>query len=338
MSPEVIIASLSTIGIFCAVPLFIKGLYGFKHELRRAYMLLCIGMAMFALSQLQLPLIQIFELEFWVTSGAVSVPFLVATTLIFLSMRRFGRLVRIPNSWLASLWPIVAAIVLAIPIIFVPHVDTEIPEVPFDVTNVLNLWMALIVFFAALIVMRTKAVIAQRYQPALSWLVASFWFCIITALHFVVMAIFIPPASWYAQTIWIAYTPGLVSALTFLIAGFTFSRIETVERVQSTSNTPVDVINYMATLASNPQEIDPLLDTLRRITAQLDPRQQKLTKSEESDLAKLYLKLEDYLVTKEPLLHFTVPSLREIITTRFQFAKDTASPFWNVFTEKTKLT
>src|SRR6187402_677156 len=71
----------------------------------------------------------------------------------------------------------------------------------------------------------------------------------------------------------------------------------------------INEVLYLASLASSPQAIDPLLDTLRVITAKLaqsgEPNVQQQT-----DLRTLKQKLEHYLVAQEPVRVFTPESLQ----------------------------
>lgn len=72
----------------------------------------------------------------------------------------------------------------------------------------------------------------------------------------------------------------------------------------------VDVITDMASLASNPKDIDPLLDDVRHITARLQPGE-VLSAPDQAALLKVYVQLEDYLTTREPIRTFTREDLRK---------------------------
>ena len=71
----------------------------------------------------------------------------------------------------------------------------------------------------------------------------------------------------------------------------------------------LDVVTYVASLASNPDDIDPMLDKMRAITASLGPNQE-LSKADEQTLLQVYRQIEEYLVTKEPIRTFTKEELR----------------------------
>lgn len=84
-----------------------------------------------------------------------------------------------------------------------------------------------------------------------------------------------------------------------------------------TSDSPVvdqvknalDLATYTASLASNPNEIDPLLDRVRKITA-THSIESGLTADDEAELLAVYLKLEAYLTTHDPIRTFTKEELR----------------------------
>jgi hypothetical protein len=67
----------------------------------------------------------------------------------------------------------------------------------------------------------------------------------------------------------------------------------------------VDRIVYLASLMSEPQRVDTILDKLRVITA----RSSKLSDQDIKALKPIKNELEDYLVTKERIRSFTKASL-----------------------------
>lgn len=82
--------------------------------------------------------------------------------------------------------------------------------------------------------------------------------------------------------------------------------------IEGGAQTTLDLIAYIAGLASNQLEIGPILDPVREITAQLSPGQQPSPNANQQ-LLHVYLQLEHYLVTKEPLRAFTKEALRKRI-------------------------
>ncbi len=87
----------------------------------------------------------------------------------------------------------------------------------------------------------------------------------------------------------------------------------------------VDRILYLGSLASRRQDIDPLMDTLRVVTASWNPVQ-PLSASQDRQLKELEKKLKDYLVTLDPLRSFTYETLEKRLMEQaqghIQFWKD----------------
>ena len=80
-------------------------------------------------------------------------------------------------------------------------------------------------------------------------------------------------------------------------------------RRPTSASSALDLVTRTAALASNPDAIDLTLDQLRAITARLVPGQQPTSKDTEQ-LLQVYLELEKYLTTQEPLRAFTTEQLR----------------------------
>lgn len=87
-----------------------------------------------------------------------------------------------------------------------------------------------------------------------------------------------------------------------------FSQDKTSESI----TTPLDLVTYAAGLASNQTDISPLLDTVRNVTARLDPTK-SLSATDQQKLLGVYLHLEAYLTTKEAIRTFTKEGLRKRI-------------------------
>jgi len=77
-------------------------------------------------------------------------------------------------------------------------------------------------------------------------------------------------------------------------------------------NTVLELTNYAASLASNLTDVDPFLDEVRRITAKGAPSE-SLTNSDTQALLTVYLRIEEYLMTKEPVRSFSKEGLRSRI-------------------------
>ena len=72
---------------------------------------------------------------------------------------------------------------------------------------------------------------------------------------------------------------------------------------------PVDMVIHASGLVSNTGDIDPFLDKMRIVTAQLAPNQQPAGQARQT-LLEVYLAIEDYLEHKEPIRRFSKEELR----------------------------
>lgn len=314
-----------------AIPLFIFGLQDFKQNLRKAFVFICIGIALYSLSPLQFPAVSFFHLEALANTGIVVLPYIVAVSFIFWGVRRFGKVLQLRSFWFSPIWAFVAASVIAVLVGFLPHVHTDIPPAAFATVNGLNLWCGMILYFAVNGLLHVRKAAAARYHTALTWLIAGVSVNVFAAIHFTAVNLMIPADNWYA--VYSPQIPALIGAFLFIRAGYAFTQVKTNDAALQTNASPVEVLIYVASLASNPSQIDTSLDRLREITSKLSGNNAALTPEQEASLAIAYTQIEKYLVTSEPLQSFTRQGLREIIRAKFQFKTGTKSPFWNMFAE-----
>ena len=70
----------------------------------------------------------------------------------------------------------------------------------------------------------------------------------------------------------------------------------------------VDTVVYLASLTSQTEEIDPMLDSLRYITARWT-QSEPLPVEDRAELRQLVVELKDYLINRDPLRAFSKQSL-----------------------------
>jgi hypothetical protein len=314
------------------LPFFFNALGDFKNTLRRAFMLICIGMLIYSLSQLQFVIVAVFNLAFWVQSGAIILPYILGVILLFFGVRRFSGLLLIKSFWRSGFLAFGTAFVVAFASTFLPHVALAQPEIEFDIANALQIWLAVLLFFAFMNVWLVRTVVAPRYQQAVTWMTAANGLFVLAIVHYVAVGLALPADSWYANSA-LMLVPTLLYAMAFMRAGYTFNRITADEAASTTNATPVDVVVYMAGLASNVREIEEPLDKLRQVTASRSSQGAAITPQQEETLVGIYHQLEKYLVEREPLRKFDAASLRETLRTRFQAAGAARSAFWKVVAE-----
>lgn len=323
---ELFLGIATSLFSFATIPLFIMALKDFKHGLRRAYMLLCVGIVLYGIGQLQFPLFEIVDASLWVNSGAVVLPYILSISCLFFGMRRFGKLIGLKSLWLSPWLAYGTGIVIALLLGFLIQNEQA-------VILQLEFFLAVLLFFSAAIALRIRSVTAMRYHEALGFMVAGFSMLIFAAFHHAFFVLALPEDHWYTTSGFILW-PSLVGAVLFMRVGYSFASIRLNKLTDATvAASPVNVITYVASFASNPMAIDTSLDTLRNITSAADIDDVGPNKQRDAALADLYKELEEYLVTHEPLQNFTKESLREMVRTRFQFDQNNKSTFWSLFSE-----
>jgi len=78
----------------------------------------------------------------------------------------------------------------------------------------------------------------------------------------------------------------------------------------SEAKTALDMVTGVASLVSNPADIDAILDDVRSVTSRLQPGEVP-SLEDDSVLLGVYLRLEEYLTTRDPVRTFTKEELRK---------------------------
>lgn len=318
-----------------AVVLFILGLKDFKTELRRAYAFILIGIVLLGLSRLQLPVFQVLNLwsSDWINYGWVESVSMLAQILIYLGLIFFVKLLGIRTkltSWIFISPLLVLSIVL---IAFLPHsllVMRGETELAFDLFSIFGVIETLFGLFSVALLVKIRQNTSQAYSRPLVWLLLAVIFSTITAAQ-VVLFHFIGFEGFYVD-FGILLVPGLISSAFYLKAGQSFTTISSFNPSQAipnkSENSSISIIIYAMNLASNPQSIASISEQLREVTAFIDPKKPVITVEQEASLKKIYMTLEEYLVTKEPAQRFTKESLRERISKKLDLTHNKEN-FWS---------
>jgi hypothetical protein len=311
--------------------LFVAGLKAFKTQLRRAYVLLCVAFILFALAQVQVPLTTITSLEWWTTSGLVSLPYVLSCLFSYLSLRKFARLVGIDDALtkLRFVLPAVLAVVvvsaLVVPVRLSVIMPTELAHRTF--TGIV-VWMLALDTLTTFNTWRIWRAMGETYSRAMRWLFVMFFGYTVVHIHFLALQ-FTGYDNWYGDNS-LETVPLALAGVLLVKAGYEFWRVTAPTEVAS-SGSPLDVVVYMASLATNRHEINTILDTVRSVSANL-AQDGTLKPQHERDLAKAYLDLETYLIEKESLREFTREGLRDTIAHRYPHAPDQNAAFWSRLT------
>lgn len=300
--------------------LFLSSLHTFSGRLRLAYTTLAIGMLLLGIAGLQFPILSLrHELDsWWVSSGAATIPFVIAGLAIYLGIRGFAHILSV-RFFATTLWHVLIITILACTLItLVPHARitlTPTAELQYDVFMVLLVWVMSMEFFGALILWRIRHVIGPLYTGAVTWLAIAMSLTVATGILELFYSLLTPYSlTWYTKYA-LNLIPSLLPAIAALVAGSVFKEI--AERRLRPDADYIDVIVYMEKLASDPLALDREMDQLRLITARLNPDHGHLSDTDINALIALYLKIEHYLITNEPLRKFSQEELRALLPEKF---------------------
>lgn len=315
-----------------------NGLNGFKAELRQAYKYICIAVVFVGFTQLQLPVISLFGLWELRENGLIIVPFVLPFIFFSIGIRKFTQLLGIKTRW-ASIWLVNGAgLVLGALLAIMPHAPNHTSPLAFAGTLVLLSWIAVHALALINMVLRIKRVIGASYVNAMAWLFVTYVAVLVTDVMYLITLMVTSPGNWYLDYN-ISIAPFIIVGLLWLRAGYAFNTVTAPEpapnhlgsffgpvRSKLGGTTSVDIIMHVVTLASSPKDIDPVLDTFRGITVNLAPGQAPPPWAE-AQLADVYLKVEEYLISKDPLRTFTRMAIRQDIENAFP-PNVLAKTFW----------
>ena len=310
-----------------AIPFFLAGLKHFKAGLKRACIILCIGIGLFGLAQVQLPLISLFEWGFWIDSGGLAIPYLLGVIGIYWGMRSFTQLLAIKSSFNSPLLTLLATTIIAIGVALLPHVTVATDELSYDVALALSIWDSVVITFAAILTFKLRQKIGATYTRSMTWLFGALAILSFAGWHYTIIQLTMTTGDWYYDYSF-TIIPFVAGAFALVLAGYSFNSInklhetgDTTASIKGRETTPaasleLEIVLYLASLVSNPVEVDIILDNVRLVTARSQPGR-PLPVKDRQILARVYAQLEDYLLHKDPLRAFAIDDLRKSIAKKF---------------------
>ncbi len=307
-----------TVSSLGAAALFLLELNGFSDRLKMAYTLMCAGFSMTGLYSIQLSVINILSLQN--TSWAqlfITVSFASAAALLYYGMRKFARLFGVHLLRNSSLAAQTVAVGSAVGLVLYQHS----PGAPFDARVGLMTFTAIEALFAGWLALLVSTHAGAGYRRPTRLLGAALFLLMVGSVIQVV-ASFAVTHTIDGLSDTIALLPQVLGAFVLVRAAVLFPGIDDAKQKPTTSadvasgRVAIDVVVYAAGLVSNPHNVDPALDALRAITAQLKAGS-RVSSSEESRLAKSYLEIEHYLDAQEPVRQYPTAALRKKIEQMF---------------------
>ena len=204
--------------------LFISGLGAYKAALRAAYIKIAIGITLVGAGLAQVIILTIFDLiqTPWVQYGGVMLPFVVAGLAIYFGIRQIAKLIGV-RSPLINIWVVFPSVIIGIVTTsFLPHTNSPLPELVFDIANAISVGDVLLYAIALALVLQIKSRIGAHYRKATRWMAIGLAGSV-TITSFVLIQTYVlgqQPASYVLDTLVI------IGGLLYLKAGHSFAKTE----------------------------------------------------------------------------------------------------------------
>ena len=135
-------------------------------------MSIVIGILLVGIGTVQLPVLDAYNL--WATPyvayGIVALPFLISGLALYFGAASFGRLVGEKSIVTTRSAIIFLAVVASIVSTMLPHVQTTTPELSYDITAALYVWIFVLDLSSAIVFFRVRQRIGNHYKRAMLWL------------------------------------------------------------------------------------------------------------------------------------------------------------------------
>jgi hypothetical protein len=314
----------SVIYIGCAI-LFLLGLKNFTAQLKRAYGVFCAGLIIFALSELQIPILASlgqYGSNAWLAGAGALVPILLGVGSIYAGIRLFAGLFHIKSLWGRPWFVVLAGVVGAVAAYMLP-VGASISTAQESKGSNGLMGMMLMLFLAtAILCYHIQKKASVSYKAAMLWFeAAQLGFVVIAAVTIGSIVIAGSKGGFVAD----GYTllVQAIFALFTIKAAYEFNTIGQAPQPEVNSSVPgvalpsrastIDIIIATAQKASDSTAIDPLLDGMRRVTSGHVPGQ-ALSPQDEATLMRTYQQLEHYLTQEDPVRRYSAAELRTLIS------------------------
>jgi hypothetical protein len=218
---------LLVIGIGTAI-FFWTSLRSFKPELRAAYLYFCIGALLVGITQIQLPIVALFNFDYvntpLVRYGGFMTPYTIVTCCLYLGIRKYAQIIGIRSK--AMSLPLIAPgfILTGIIMALVPNDHTFKPghEFFFDLTVVSLSLQAYIGVFALWIAYHVIGSTTHLYATATKLLALTFALCLIGTIEYVT-SVFVF-GELYGTRELVAAIPFILTAISLMYAAYAFKK------------------------------------------------------------------------------------------------------------------
>jgi hypothetical protein len=315
---------------FGAPYLFYVGMGRFTKLLRKAYAYMFVGVILLGLAHAQAPVLTVMGAwnGFWVRGGIIAIPYFLAVIFIYLGVYRFARLLNINHVFSRLPVAFTFALSVAVGAALLPPLNVA-STLSFALSLGLMGWCAAFFFMATILILEIRRNAGRQYTNAMTWFFWAMAATCVAGLHYLGMLLVLPEDHWYEPY---GFVPFAIGALLMVRAGYAFNLIgreaHAAGEVDKTYS-PIDVVTYLADLASNPKEADNAMDDLRMLTAQVKSRTE-LSDEEQLALAAIFISIKKYLISQEKLRVYTDEGLTAAISGRYDVTANTNkyTTFW----------
>ncbi len=156
--------------------LFLIGTRAYRAKLRRAYMVMVVGIVLISLGLAQVTYLTAYGLmnSAWAQQGGLMLPFLLVGLLIYAGVRSMALQVKVNSPLTRWAFVLPIAIASAVFAVFLPHGKLTMPELYADIGNAVI--AADLAFYAICIVtvLQLKSRMGAYYTQAMAWLALGF--------------------------------------------------------------------------------------------------------------------------------------------------------------------
>ncbi len=313
--------------------LFLRALRNFKEHLKPAWRLAATAQISLGMLTVLFPIIEYYYLwpnVWWNMSSYLA--FLVGSIFMYFAMRRFCRILDV-NNWVTTVSLIGGVILLGWALhAFIPHPQTwdQFTERQYDAFELIPLIPIICYAAAAYMAFRIRVKVGAEYHRAFTWLTIGLATQAVACIAIGVLEL-VGYDNWYFNSR-VYELPNILGDIAILGAAYYFNAIGMAlpqrRKDAGQSANSVDIILYVAGLASDASKIDPYLDKVRIITASHNTSEQ-LNDEMRKAFLDAYTHIEDYLIHDERLRNFDAITLRATVVSRFNLTPDnSANTFW----------
>lgn len=312
--------------------LFMLALRHFKPELKPAYRLLALSTLGVGLALLVFPYIEyrgLWENLWWNMSSYLQ--YLIGAPLMYFGLRQFYKRIGL-SGWESALLTLVLVVVALSLVHMVLPMDyaTYWPfsEMKFNLFKLVTLIPIAAYGLAAYMAFRIRLRAGREYTSAFTWLTVGLLFYVVANVGIALIELIGYENAYYSSRY---YTlPSIFGDVALLFAGYCFAAIgrpRTAAVKSGEAVTSMDVIIYAADKASDRNKLEGFLDDMRLVTSHVHPGEVP-SAEDQKKLKDVYLNIENFLVSSDPLRTFKKEELRVEIERQFGLNERGKDTFW----------